>query len=358
MSNREILQALHIEELEPSPGYERLVRGRDETTGLHALISIHSTKLGPAAGGCRMWAYPTLEDAIYDVERLSRGMTYKNAAANLPLGGGKAVIIGDAKTLKSPELMRAFGYFVDYMAGNYYTAEDVGISPLDMQQAAENTAYVAGLETGEYASGDPSPVTARGVYLCLKEAVRTRLRKDGLQGVRIAVQGLGNVGMHLAQMLYTDGALLTVCDINADNVAYAVEHFGATEVAPEDIYTVKADVFAPCALGGVLSPEVIKNLNVSVIAGAANNQLQSPECGALLQQRDILYAPDYIVNGGGIVNVAMEILGITDPAWGERRVQGLSETLRAVIAQAHTSDRATNLVADELIAAKLEDKNV
>jgi len=349
MNNLDPIHCMHIEDLSPAPGYERLLRCRDSVSGLDALISIHSTKLGPAAGGCRMWPYASLDDAVYDVERLSRGMTYKNAAANLP-----SVIIGDAKHLKSPELMRAFGAFVDTLAGSYYTAEDVGISPADMAFAAERTAYVAGLESGEFASGDPSPVTARGVYLCLKEAVRTRLKSDDLKGVRVAIQGLGHVGMTLAELLHADGAVLTVSDISTDAVAEAVQRFGAAAVEPEQIYAADVDVFAPCALGGILGPAVIRRLKASVVAGAANNQLQTPECGALLQQVNILYAPDYIVNGGGIVNAAMEILGVRDESWRESRVTGLVDTLRTVFEQSKMSKRATNLVADELIAAKLE----
>lgn len=357
MNKPERVLAMHIEDLEPAPGYERLLRCRDAASGLDALISIHSTKMGPAAGGCRMWPYASVDEAIVDVERLSRGMTFKNAAANLPLGGGKSVIIGDSKVLKNPDLMRAFGSFVNSLQGSYYTAEDVGISPTDMEFAAEKTRYVAGLESGEFASGDPSPVTARGVYLCLKETVRSRLKLDSLKGVRIAIQGLGHVGMTLAELLHKDGAQLTVCDINVDNVAHAVHIFGATAVPTDKIYSADVDVFAPCALGGVLSPEVIRELKASAVVGAANNQLQTPECGTLLQQVNILYAPDYIVNGGGIVNAAMEILGISDAAWGESRVVGLVDTLKTVFAEADASNRATNLVADELISVKLEASN-
>lgn len=349
--------SMQIEELKPSDGYERLIRCRDSATGLDALISIHSTKFGPAAGGCRMWTYNRLEDAIYDVERLSRGMTYKNAAADLPLGGGKSVIIGDATILKTPALMRAFGRFVEHLEGTYYTAEDVGISPVDMANASEETRYVAGLETGEFASGDPSPVTARGVYLCLKKAAEVRLGVDHLSGLRVAIQGLGSVGMALAEMLNSDGALLTVTDINKDRLAEAKDRFGAKVVGLDEIYDTDVDIFAPCALGGVLTPEVIDRLNARIVAGAANNQLATPECGELLHQSGILYAPDYIVNGGGIVNVAMEILGKTDAAWGERRVLGLADTLETVLTRSAQTDTPTNIVADALIDEKLEATN-
>ena len=349
--------SMQIDELKPSRGYERLVRCRDTTTGLDALISIHSTKFGPAAGGCRMWAYTRLEDAIYDVERLSRGMTYKNAAADLPLGGGKSVIIGDPDKIKTPALMRAFGQFIEHFNGTYYTAEDVGISPNDMAHAAEMTRYVAGLETGEFASGDPSPVTARGVYLCLKKTAEVRLGVNNLSGMRIAVQGLGNVGMALAEMLHNEGAVLTVSDINKDRLTEARSRFGAAEVGLNDIYDADVDIFAPCALGGVLTPDVISRLRARVVAGAANNQLSTPDCGQLLQQEGILYAPDYIVNGGGIVNVAVEILGKTDPEWGERRILGLVDTLNTVLTRAAQTGTPTNIVADALIDEKLERAN-
>lgn len=354
MNHPEPIHCMNIEALKPSPGYERLLRCRDSVSGLDALISVHSTALGPAAGGCRFWPYASVQDAIADVERLSRGMTFKNAAAKLPLGGGKAVIIGDPALLKNAGLMRAFGTFVDTLRGDYYTAEDVGVSPQDMAEVARQTRYVAGLDSGKYASGDPSPVTARGVHLCLREAVRERFGHDDLQGVRVAVQGLGHVGMYLAERLHADGAQLWVSDLNAAAVAEAVERFGATAVVPEAILAADVEVFAPCALGGVLSQESIPELKASVVAGAANNQLRAPECGDLLQRVNILYAPDYIVNGGGIVNAASEILGQEDPAWAEDRVLGLVDTLREVFALSRERGVATNRVADELIAAQLE----
>ncbi|MCW3780385.1 Glu/Leu/Phe/Val dehydrogenase dimerization domain-containing protein [Defluviimonas salinarum] len=233
-----------IRELEPREGYERLVEARDEQTGLHALVSIHSLRRGPAAGGCRMFNYARIEDAIYDVERLSRGMTYKNAAADLPLGGGKSVIIGDPKTQKTPELMRAFGTLIECLAGDYYTAEDVGVSPQDMAYVAERTSYVAGLEGGEFASGDPSPVTARGVFLCLKQTLKHRLGSDDLTGKTVAVQGLGHVGMSLAGMLHAAGAKLIVSDINDAAVRAAEVDFDAMVVSPDDILRQDVDVFA------------------------------------------------------------------------------------------------------------------
>jgi leucine dehydrogenase len=346
-----------IEDLTPGAGYERLLRCRDTATGLDALISIHSTKFGPAAGGCRMWDYDSVEDAIYDVERLSRGMTYKNVAANLPLGGGKSVIIGNSKTQKTPELMRAFGRFVDTLQGSYYTAEDVGISSADMEYAAEESKYVAGLKSGEFASGDPSPVTARGVFLCLKRAVEHKLGVRDLVGVRVAIQGLGHVGMPLAEMLHDARAVLIVTDTNEEVLKDAETRLEATRVGLGAIYDVEADVFAPCALGGVLTPEVIDRLKVKVIAGAANNQLATPDCGALLRDKGILYTPDYIVNGGGIVNVAMEILQISDPIYGETRIKGLVETMDIILNRADETGGPVNEIADTFVEERLRTEN-
>ncbi|MCL4134885.1 UNVERIFIED_CONTAM: hypothetical protein GTU68_053113 [Idotea baltica] len=299
---------LSIRDLKPREGYTRLIEAKDEKTGLHALVSIHSLSRGPAAGGCRMFNYGRIEDAIYDVERLSRGMTYKNAAAELPLGGGKSVIIGDPKTQKTPELMRAFGAFIEHLAGDYYTAEDVGVSPQDMANVAETTRFVAGLDGGEFASGDPSPVTARGVFLCLKQTLKHGLGTDDLTGKTIAIQGLGHVGMSLAGMLHEAGASLIASDINEEAMRIAKEDFGAKVVSPDEILHQDVDVFVPCAMGGVLTAEAIEDLKVRFVVGAANNQLADDSCGQRLQDKGILYAPDYIVNGGGIVNVAMEIL--------------------------------------------------
>lgn len=345
--------SLSIRDLTPGEGYARLVEARDEQTGLHALVSIHSLQRGPAAGGCRMFNYARIEDAIYDVERLSRGMTYKNAAAELPLGGGKSVIIGDPKTLKTPELMRAFGAFIDSLAGDYYTAEDVGVSTQDMAYVAESTAYVAGLDGGDYASGDPSPVTARGVFLCVRQTLEHGLGSDDLTGKVVAIQGLGHVGMSLAGMLYGAGARLIVSDINEEAVRHAEKEFGATVVAPDQILHQDADIFAPCAMGGVLTPDAIDALKVRFVVGAANNQLADDTCGQRLQDKGILYAPDYIVNGGGIVNVAMEILKISDPTYRESRISGLATTLEQVFSRADETGEPPHVVADRLIERRL-----
>ena len=341
---------MKITQLPALSGYENLQYCEDAKSGLRALISVHSTKHGPAAGGCRFWNYASLEEAINDVQRLSRGMTYKNRSANLPLGGGKAVIIG---TKKTPEMMRAFGKFVDSLDGTYYTAEDVGISPSDMEIVSEETCYVAGLESGEFASGDPSPVTARGVYLCLKRAVEYKLGRSKLKGIRIAVQGLGHVGWYLAQMLYADGAHLFVTDLNKEIITKAVDQFDATAIDLDDIYDVEADVFSPCAMGACLNIDTVSRLKVTVIVGAANNQLSEFRIGDLLKTKGIFYAPDYVVNAGGIINVSMEIQKINNPQYLEERLLALPKTLDMIIALANTKNIGMHAAADQFVEAQL-----
>lgn len=341
------MKITHLNALE---GYEKLHYCEDETTGLRALISIHSTKHGPAAGGCRFWNYASLDEAIVDVQRLSKGMTYKNRSANLPLGGGKAVIIGDKKT---PEMMHAFGRFVETFKGAYYTAEDVGISPSDMAYVAEETDYVAGLESGEFASGDPSPITARGVYLCLKRAVAYKMGRQDLAGVKIAIQGLGHVGWHLAQMLHGDGAMLFVTDLNNETIANAVQQLGATAVSLDEIYDVEADVFAPCAMGACLDQDTVSRLKVSVVAGAANNQLAEFEIGNLLKSKTIFYAPDYVVNAGGIINVSMEIQKINDQSYLEDRLLALPKTLDKIITISDKKNIGMHAAANQFVDAQL-----
>ena len=341
---------MQITELTPADGYEILHLCEDPKSDLRALISIHSTQHGPAAGGCRLLNYKTLEEAKIDVQRLSRGMTYKNRSADLPLGGGKAVIIGQHK---SPEMMRSFGKFVNSLTGKYYTAEDVGISPCDMQIVAEETNFVAGLETGEFASGDPSPVTARGVFVCLQRAVEHRLGKSNLHDIRVAIQGLGHVGWHLAQLLHSAGAQLFVTDLNANIIDQAVDLFDTKAVALDDIYSVDADVFAPCALGAVLNSSTVPQLKVKVIAGAANNQLSTPAIGDELKRKNIFYAPDYVVNAGGIINVAMEILKCTDASFAQTRLEKMTDTLDQILALAESQDIGMHSAADRFVGAQL-----
>lgn len=334
--------------------HERVLYATDEETGLRAIIAVHSTALGPSAGGCRMWNFASEEDALRDVLRLSRGMSYKNSIAGLDLGGGKAVIIGDPRTQKTPELMRAFGRAVDSLGGSYITAEDVGMSVADMEQVALETRHVAGIDSGEAASGDPSPVTAHGVFCGIRAAVHHVMGRDDLKGVRVAVQGLGHVGFNVARELAAAGAVLTVSDIYQPNVDRAVRELGAVAVAPDQIYDVGADVFAPCALGAVINDSTIEMLKCRIVAGAANNQLAQDRHGRELHNRGILYAPDYVINGGGIMNVANEVKGVVlDEAGKMAMVERIYDTLMDVFAKAEAEGRTTEEVADAIAEGRI-----
>lgn len=293
--------------------YEQVVFCQDDASGLKAIIAIHDTTLGPALGGCRMWPYETEEEALTDVLRLARGMTYKNAAAGLNLGGGKTVIIGDPKKDKSEALFRALGRYVESLNGRYIIAEDVGTTVQDMDYIHEETKYVTGISETFGSSGNPSPMTARGVYAAMKRTAKEAFGTDSLRGKKIAVQGVGNVAYALCDLLHKEGAELILTDINTQAVERAVRDFGAEAVLPNEIYTVDADIFAPCALGGILNDETIPQFKFKVICGSANNQLLDIEKhGEMLAMRGILYAPDYIVNAGGVINVADELLGYNE----------------------------------------------
>ncbi|MFZ5824305.1 MAG: Glu/Leu/Phe/Val family dehydrogenase [Bacillota bacterium] len=292
-----------IFELMEKYGHEQVVFCYDKSSGLKAVIGIHNTTLGPALGGTRMWKYEQEEDAVIDVMRLSRGMTYKNSAMGLNIGGGKAVIWGDAKTDKSEELFRAFGKFVQSLGGRYITAEDVNTTVEDMVYVQMETDYVVG--RGD-ASGDPSPVTAFGVYRGIKASAKHALGNESLKGKTVAVQGLGKVGYHVCEHLHDEGAKLIVTDINPDAVARVVKEFGATAVGLDEIYDVECDIFSPNALGAVINDETIPRLKCKVVAGGANNQLKELRHGDVLKEKGILYAPDYVINGGGVTNVAEE----------------------------------------------------
>lgn len=339
---------MKLEELD-APGYERVVFASDDATGLRSIIAIHSTKLGPAAGGCRMYDYASVDDAKTDALRLAKGMTYKNAAASLPLGGGKSVILANPRTDKSPELMQAFGKFVNRLQGSYYTAEDVGISVEDIAEAAKFTEFAAGLSDGPFGSGDPSPVTARGVFLCMQVAAKYGLGTSELKGKSVAVQGLGHVGMYLCAHLHEAGAKIIATDINEVAIKEAKSRFGATIVEPDAIYAVEADVFAPCAMGSSISKRSIEQLKAKVVAGAANNQLADETCGQLLADKGILYAPDYVVNGGGIINVAAEILKISDQAWVNEKVVRLADTTDKILKKSTATNALPHNVADQLV---------
>jgi leucine dehydrogenase len=289
--------------------YEQLVFCQDQNSGLKAIIAIHDTTLGPALGGTRMWTYDTEADAIEDALRLARGMTYKAAGAGLNLGGGKAVIIGDPRKDKNEEMFRAFGRYIQGLNGRYITAEDVGTTVADMDIIHMETDYVTGVSPAFGSGGNPSPVTAYGVYRGMKAAALEAFGTDDLSGKVIAVQGVGNVAYNLCRHLHEEGAQLIVTDINKDNVQRAVEDFGAKAVDPNDIYSQDCDIFSPCALGGIVNDSTIPQLKAKVIAGAANNQLREERHGDILQEMGVVYAPDYIINAGGLINVADELQG-------------------------------------------------
>jgi len=334
-------------------GHESVHHFFDAKTGLRAIIAIHSTVRGPGAGGCRMWNYATGDEAFTDALRLSEGMSYKNAMADLPLGGGKAVIWGNSKTQKTPELFRALGRAIETLQGKYWSAEDVGVSPADMAYAAEETKYVAGLSKGKAASGDPSPITARGVFLGIKACAQRAFGTDDLSGRHVAVQGVGHVGGRVCGLLAEAGAKLTIADVNPETLAAIAGSTGAQVVMADEIYDVNADIFSPNALGATVNPGTIGRIRAKVIAGGANNQLSTPDMGEELSERGILYAPDYVINGGGIINVAAEISGAYDPAWVEGKVQRLVKTLGEVLDQAKSEKRATNRVADEIALRRI-----
>lgn len=321
----------------------------DASTGLRAIIAIHSTALGPAAGGCRRWTYTSNAEALTDALRLSRGMTYKNAVAELPFGGGKAVILADNNAPKTPELLTAFGRAVDSLSGRYVTAEDVGMSVDDMRHVQQQTQFVSGLpQSGDNAGGDPSPWTALGVFLGMQAAVRARLGKDSLDGLTVAVQGVGHVGAHLCSLLHDAGAKLIVADVNRDNLKSVSTAVPVSVVAPAEILYSDADVLAPCALGNVLTSATIPGIKAKVIAGAANNQLSTLADGARLAAREILYAPDYVINAGGIITVSHEYYGGSSEDKVRADVEKIPLRLQAIFAEAVASNRPTNELADEL----------
>ena len=324
----------------------------DPQTGLRAWIGIHSTVCGPACGGIRLWQYDTSASALTDVLRLSRGMSYKNAMAGLNLGGGKAVIMKPEGEFDRAALFAAYGRCIEALGGRYVTAEDVGVTPDDMRVVRTQTKFVAGLDDGEFASGDPSPVTADGVFRSVKLAADKKLNAP-LKGMRIAVQGLGHVGFDLCRRLDAVGAKLIVTDINTDVLQKAKSAFGAKIVTPDDIYGVDADIYAPCALGATLNPKTLEQLKVSAIAGAANNQLSVPEMGQNLHDMGILYCPDYVVNGGGIINIAGEIEGNYNKDWVEEKLQGLEQTLGDIIKLSGATNRSTHIIADEMAQARI-----
>ncbi len=327
--------------------HERVIFCRDEPTGLCAIIAIHSTALGPAAGGTRLWTYANDDDALHDVLRLSQGMSYKNAMAGLKFGGGKAVIMKPPDFDGSEALFERFGEFIDTLDGDYVTAEDVGMSVEIMATIARRTRYVSGLplQSGK-AGGDPSPKTAYGVYYGIEAAAKARLGRDSLEGLRVAVQGVGHVGYYLCKLLQEAGATLLVSDIDETRVDRVCSEFGADRVGSAQILSADVDVLAPCALGSILHQESIPGITARIIAGGANNQLRSPQDGQRLADAGILYAPDYVINAGGIVNVACEYFGDVDDDGVMDLVAQIGPRLADIFDEAKRTGEPTNVIAD------------
>ncbi len=330
--------------------HEHIAFYHDEKAGLSAIIAVHNTNLGPALGGCRMWPYVNSGEALTDVLRLSKGMTYKAAMANLALGGGKSVIIGDPRKAKTPDMMRAMGKFVDSLGGKYFTAEDSGIAVTDLQTMATQSQYIAGVHAkyhyaGEVPNGNPAPSTAYGVFVGLKASVEYGLKRD-LEGVTVAIQGMGHVGYRLAKHLHEHGAKLYVADIYSEGVDKAVSELGAIAVSPQEILSVDVDVLAPCALGAAISDKTLPDIKAKVIAGAANNQLSRDDIGELLQRQGILYAPDYVINAGGVIDIFHQRMTSSSNEAMRSHIEQIGETLKEIYDRAEHESTATNCVAN------------
>ena len=325
----------------------------DPDTGLKCFIAVHNTRLGPASGGTRFWTYGNDGEALTDVLRLSRAMSYKNAMAEIPLGGGKGVIMRPEGKFDRTALFAAYGRAIEKVGGQYITAEDVGVSTDDMKTIKTQTDYVAGLDEGEAASGDPSPHTADGIFRGLEVAVNHKLGVEGVGGLIVAVQGLGSVGYDLARRLKKSGARLIVADINEAVTQRAADELGAEVVSVDIIHAQEADIFAPCALGGAINAQTIDDIQAYIIGGAANNQLRTPDMGAELLKRDILYCPDYVLNAGGIINVAAEVSGTYDCAWVDGKLDRLRDTLKEVFNRSDAAACPTNEVADNMARERL-----
>ncbi len=342
---------IRLFEIMAEMGHEQVVFCCDESSGYRGIIAIHSTRLGPAVGGTRFWNYATEEEAIIDALRLSRGMTYKCAAAGMPLGGGKSIVIGDYKTRDREKLFRAHGRFVERLGGRYITAEDVGTGPSDMELIALETRYVGGLP-GK--GGDPSPWTGLGAFRAMQAAAKQRWGSDDLRDKRVAIQGCGNVGSNLAKELHAAGARLIVSDVDAGKVKLAVDAFDATAASPDEIYSVETDVFAPCALGGIINDQTIPQLKSEIVCGGANNQLLEERHGDALEARGILYAPDYVANAGGVLSGGADLFG-----WSQERVRAevlaIYDTLLSIFEIAKAEGIPTYKAADRLAERRLLD---
>jgi leucine dehydrogenase len=337
-------------------GHEQVVFCNDKDTGLKAIIGIHNTVLGPALGGTRMWNYANEWEALNDVLRLSRGMSFKSSISGLNLGGGKAVIIGDAKTLKTPELMRKFGEYVHSLSGKYITAEDVGMETKDMDTVREVTPYVTGISEEKGGSGNPSPITAYGVFMGLKAASKYRFGSDNLEGKKVLVQGIGHVGEVLVQHLTESGALVTISDINEDRLHQVSSKYGAKILTGEDVYSAEVDIYAPCALGATINDATINKIKAQVIAGAANNQLANEVIhGAILKEKGILYAPDFLINAGGVINVYSELANLTRAQVMEK-TENIYNTSLEIFKFAETNNITTHQAAMSIAQKRIDDR--
>ncbi len=331
----------------PVEGWRKVVHFSDEASGLNAIVSVHDATLGPGCGGCRVRDYESFEAGLEDVKNLSRGMTYKNALAEIPFGGGKAVIFADPKRDKTSEMMRAFGRAIHSLDGLYYTAEDSGVTERDIELIREETPYAAGLvEKG--VGGNPSPFTARGVWRGMQAAAKARLGAASLEGLRVSILGVGAVGMELARLVHEEGGRLVVADVNEAALAEARETYGAEVVAPEDAVAADVDIYSPCALGGSINDRTIDRIKAKIVAGAANNQLKTPDMDEALRARGVLYAPDYVINAAGVISVGLEILGTWSEEEMTTRIDKIGGRLTGIFERAAAEDRPTGAVADEM----------
>lgn len=340
--------------------HEQVCYFSDKESGLKAIIAVHNTQLGPSLGGTRFFDYASDEEALTDALRLSRGMTYKSAMARLPLGGGKSVIIGNPKTLKSDALLKAFGDALERLNGIYVAAEDSGTGVPDMKVIHQRTEHVTGYHEkvasdGGSKSGDPSPATAYGCYLGIKAAVKHKLKRDDIAGLRIGVQGLGNVGYRLAEFLHKDGAHIIACDLNQTALDKAQQELGAEIVGLDEIYSQQLDVFAPCAMGATVNPETLKQIIATIIAGSANNQLDTLDTGMQLHKQGTLYAPDYVINAGGIIDVCYEHLGLYQAEKVNQHIEGIYDTLMELFDRSEKEDIPTSELADMIARERLSE---
>ncbi|SHG52511.1 leucine dehydrogenase [Salegentibacter echinorum] len=336
--------------------HEQIVFCNDKDTGLKAIIGIHNTVLGPALGGTRMWDYASEWEALNDVLRLSRGMTYKSAITGLNLGGGKAVIIGDAKTQKTPELMRRFGRFVDSLSGKYITAEDVGMETADMDTVYEVTKHVSGISEEKGGSGNPSPITAYGVFMGLKAAAKHKFGTDNLEGKTVLVQGIGHVGETLVKHLTENGAKVYISDINQERLEEVKKKYDANIFEGKDVYDAEVDIYAPCALGATINDDTVKRIKAKVIAGAANNQLADEAThGKILKERGIVYAPDFLINAGGIINVYAE-LEKYDKKEIIRKTENIYNTTLEILAKADKEEMTSHYAALKIAQQRIDDR--